>query len=162
MPRVGTDEQAWALALSTVQAALDGTRKTLDALQGVTEQIRQQMQVGFNTLQTGVTSLSLQVGQINGRVRHVEDRSEDHSQGLADLSGQVAAHMAKLAELDAIVAEREKTQLAMRAEMKEGDQELKGGQARLWERLWEVTKTVFRVTEGLAVVAAVLKFAGVW
>jgi chromosome segregation ATPase len=156
MPKVDVVEaQVWPVALSALQ-------KTLDTVQTVIEQVRQQMQIGFNTLQMGVNALSLQVGQINGRVNHVEDRSGDHSQVLADLTGQVAAHMAKLAELDAIVQERERWRQADRQDVQTEQKELKEGQSKLWSRLWEVSKIVFRVTEGLAVIAAVLKFAGVW
>jgi len=155
MPKVGTEDQAWAVALSALQ-------KTLDGVQGAIDQFRQQVQVGFNTLQMGVNALSLQVGQINGRVRHVEDRTGDHSQTLADLTGQVAAHMAKIAELDAILQMQERWRQADRLDAQVDQKELKEGQSKLWSRLWEVSKMVFRVTEGLAVMAAVLKFAGVW
>lgn len=144
----GDSPGGWEVGLAALQTSLDA--------------LRQQMQVGFNTTQVGINAVGLQMAQINGRVRHVEDRSADHSQVLTDLRGIVAAHMAKLAELDALMQERERWRQADRVEVQAEQKELAEGQSKLWERIWEISKIVFRVSEGLAVLAGILKIAGVW
>jgi chromosome segregation ATPase len=149
----------------------------LDSLRTCVEQIRTSIETGFANLQAAINALALQVGQINGRVRHVEDRSDSHSKDLDDLRGVVGAHVAKLAELEAINQVREQWYQAERArlqqELEKGEQralakanhveaEMKAGQAALWSRLWDITQKVFKIGEALAVIAAVLKLAGVW